>query len=199
MWKDEKAIAEMNQLGFSRWFINCIPPYGHCWHFRRDEAPVNVAIDFGEKLEKVRARLYPAHSWGLFRKRHDVDFVYSNEIFSMYRKKSKYPTYNRNYTPPVGMIVYGKRILAKFFVDYESEPTEIRTNVNGREVFFLNFLDKGETLAVIFVHGTLQAFTGLPFVIERASGPEIILKGGHKTTLSFETFGDDESELVFCF
>jgi hypothetical protein len=194
-----EAINAMKALGFSGWFINCIPPYGHCWHFRRDEAPVHVGIDYSEKLEKVRARLFRSHEWGAFRKRHDVDFIYSNEIFSMYRKKSKYPTYNRNYTPPVGMIVHDKKIIAKFFVDYESEPTEIKTNVDGRDVFFLNFLDKGETLAVIFVHGTLQAFTGLPFVVEKAAGSEIILKGGHKATLSFEMFGDDKSELVFCF
>jgi len=199
MCTTKKAIQEMKGMGFSGWFLNAIPPYGHGWHFRRDEAPIRVGIDYSEKLEKVRAHLFPLHEWGVFRK-HNVDFVYSNEIFSMYRKKSKYPTYNRNYTPPVGMIVHNKskKIVAKFFFDYESAPIEISTNVDGKDIFFLIFPDRGETLAIIF-NGTLEAFTGLPFVIESATGREIVLKGGHKTTLSFEMTKDDEKELVFSF
>jgi hypothetical protein len=202
----EEFIKKMKEMGFAPRFLQSIPFYRRGWIFTVDCSPVNAEIDFNEKVEKLTSYLVscPRYYSPHFRKLRDMNLIHENEFFSIYNKKYKdkrsLPPYCRKKSPPMGMIVKDRRILASFPCDYESSPvlktTKITLDGQEQEIFFLSFLDKKETLAIICKDGFPKAFTGLPFAIDLANGNEVTLHGGYRATFSID---EPRGWLVFSF
>jgi hypothetical protein len=183
----KEFIEEMKKMHFSPQFLRSIPFYRRGWIFSVHNSEVNAEVDFNGRVQNTKSyfSLCGGYYLPVFRKTKGVEFIYANEIFSIYRKIKKNKKENYN-----AFIVYNKRIIATLFYNYESSPTQIVTKINANgqdyEITFLSFLDEKETIAIVSIENIPQAFTGLPFAITSATGNEAELYGALKATFSID-------------